>query len=131
MTKLFRTLVVSALILLVVAALLPFSDPAPVKISLNQPLPVWAIGTMAIFPVALALLVAAWGLFTFKRWGRWLGLLAALAGVAIAFFVTGSPMATGLSSAAVVLLVLSALAWFIGLAVSYHPSVLAKFRHVL
>lgn len=131
MIKLFRTLVIAALVLLVIAACLPLNEPAPITISLNQPPPVWVLAAMAMFPLAVVILVAAGGLLACKRWGRWLGLLAVLASIVVAFFLRGSPLATGLSVAAVVLLVLSTLVWFAGLAASYHPVVVNRFRHGL
>src|SRR5699024_1262285 len=97
MVKLFRILVIVALALLVVAACLPFSDPAPITISFNELPPLWAIASMAILPVGVALLVAAGGLLAFKRWGRWLGFVVAVASLVIAFLASGSPLAIGLS----------------------------------
>jgi hypothetical protein len=129
MVKLFRILIIGALVLLLVAAVIPLGRPVQVTVSLNQALPLWLVASIAMLPIGLATLVASGGLFFFKQWGRWLGLMVVASGAVVAFFVTGSPTSSALSSVAVALVVLSALFWVVGLLASCHPAVLAKFRH--
>ena len=127
MVAFFRTLVVTAIVLLLAAAVLPLDHPVHFKISLDQTLPLWLVASGAILLIVLVALVASGGLFFFKPWGRWLGLLVAIAGAMVA--LTGSATFTSLSSAAATLLVFSASLWVIGLFVSYHPAVSVKFQH--
>ena len=128
MVKIFRILIIAALTLLLVAAVIPLGHPIQVTVSLNQALPLWLVASIAMLPIGLATLAASGGLFFFKQWGRWLGLLVVASGALVAFLVAGSPVSSVLSSVALALTVLSALFWVVGLLASCHPVVLAKFR---
>ena len=129
MIRLFRTLIVVALALVLVAIVLPLGRPVHVTVSLSQALPAWLVASIALLPICLALLVASGGLFFFRQWGRWLGILVVASGTVAAFLIAGSPTSMALSSVAVALVVLAALLWVVGLLASCHPVVSAKFRH--
>ena len=130
MTKLFRTLVVFAVAALVAWGLLPPSQPYPIHLTLNGPVPVmFLLGPGTLF-VGLCIVVAAIALLCFRKWGLWLGAATLL----VALLVYGLLSTVGFNAiqtvAARALLALSALAWLGCLLLSRHPSVAARFEHV-
>jgi hypothetical protein len=125
----FRTLIVFAIVALGVAAVLPLQHTVHAHVSLSAPPPAVLFFAPAVFLVGAAMLVAALALLLFRRWARWLGALALLAGVAISWFAFSLGVVSALVAPAQVLLVLSALAWLGCLLVSHHPSVAVRFRH--
>jgi hypothetical protein len=129
MVVLFRTLIVLAIASLLVGTLLPFDRPFQIDVDLNQPPPVLLVLSGAFLLIALAALVASGALLLFRAWGRWLFALVGLGGLVVAWLVAGSPIAEFLSLWTNALFALSALAWLIVLAISYHPTVSTRFRH--
>lgn len=129
MVVLFRTLTIMAIAFLLVGAVLPFDRPLQIDVDLNQPPPAWLALSSAFLLIALAALVASGALLLFRPWGRWVIALASLGGLVVAWLMVGSPIAESLSLWTNVLFALSALAWLIVLAISYHPTVSARFRH--
>jgi len=129
MVRAFRTLVVFSIVALGVALVLPLQHTVPIRISLSAPPPAIFFLAPAMLLVGIALLVAALALLMFRRWGRWLGALALLGGLAVSWFASAQGTAFALAPAARVLLVLSALAWLGCLLASHHPKVAARFQH--
>jgi hypothetical protein len=130
MIILFRFLIVTAVVSLLVGAFLPLDRPFLISVDLNQPPPAWLTLFGAFLIIALVAIVASGALLLFRGWGRWLGALAGLGGLAIAWLVAGSPIAESLSFLAAAFLALSLLAFLTGLAISYHPTVAPRFGHV-
>jgi hypothetical protein len=131
MTTLFRTVLLVATALLVVAVFVPFEHPLRVDVQLNQPAPAWIIFSGGLILVVLAAAVACVGLFLFRRWARWFGMVTAVAAAIDAWLLSGSPLAASLGGLTVTLLSLSGLVWVSALALSFQPSLSGKFRHGL
>jgi len=77
----------------------------------------------------VAVLVAAFALLLFRRWGQWLGAFAFLAGITAYSSVFAIGLGTILATTAQALMALSAVSWLACLLLSYHPTVAARFRH--
>lgn len=129
MIILFRILILVAIASLLAAACLPFDRPFQISVDLNQPPPAWLALSGAFVIAVLGAVVASGALFLFRGWGRWLGALACVAGLVIAWLAAGSPIARSVSTLATTLLVLSAFTWLTVLVLSCHPSVMVRFRH--
>lgn len=125
----FRTLIVFSIVALGIALVLPLQHTAPIRISLSAPPPPVLFLAPAMLLVGIAMLVAAVALLMFRRWGRWLGALVFLGGLAVSWFASTQGAGFALAVSAQVLLVLSALAWLGCLLASHHPKVAARFQH--
>jgi hypothetical protein len=94
--------------LLVMATLLPFDPPLHIDVQLDAlPPPSLAISG-AMLLTALLTLVAAIGLFRFRRWGRQLGSVALGIGVVLAWAAAQSPLSESLSVPSFLCLALAA-----------------------
>lgn len=132
MIKLFRTLVVLAVVALVAWGLIPPAQPYPVHLNLNLYGPgpvVFLLGPCALV-VGVALAVAAVALLFFRKWGQWLGVITLLLALVVYALLSTVGFNAIQTVPAKVLLACSALAWLGCLLLSRHPSVAARFRHV-
>jgi hypothetical protein len=129
MVRVFRTLIVFSIVALGVALVLPLQHTVSIRVSLSAPPPAVLFLAPAMLLVGIATLVAAVALLMFRRWGRWLGALALLGGLAVSWFASARVAGFALAVSAQVLLVLSALAWLGCLLASHHPKVAARFQH--
>jgi len=128
MVQVFRILVVLSIVALCAALLLPLQHAVQIHVDLNAPPAMVFLAPVALL-VSVVTLVAAVALLLFRRWGRWLGAVALVGGIALAGFALVQGAGAILAAAAQVLLVLSGLAWLGCLLVSRHPSVAARFEH--
>jgi len=129
MVLVFRILVMFAVAALGGAVFLPFAHPVPVHVNLSEPAPSFLWLGPALLVVAVAVLVAAFALLLFRRWGQWLGAFAFLAGITAYSSVFAIGLGTILATTAQALMALSAVSWLACLLLSYHPTVAARFRH--
>ena len=121
-------LVVLSVLALGAALVLPLQHAVQIHVNLNAPPAIIFLAPVAL-SVGVAMLAAAVALLMFRRWGRWLGVLALVGGVALGGFAFVQGANTILAAAAQALLALSGLAWLGCLLVSRHPSVAARFQH--
>jgi len=128
MIRVFLTLIVFSIVALGIALVLPLQHTVPIRISLSAPPPAVLFLAPAMLLVGIAMLVAAVALLMFRRWGRWLGALALLGGLAVSWLASAQGAGFALAASAQVLLVLSALAWLGCLLASHHPKVAARFQ---
>lgn len=129
MISVFRTLIVLSIVTLGVALVLPLQHTVPIHIRLSAPPPAMLFLAPAMLLVGIVTLVAAVALLMFRRWGRWLGALALLGGLAVSWFASVQGTGFTLAASARELLVLSALTWLGCLLASHHPKIAARFQH--
>ena len=128
MVQVFRILVILSVVALGAALVLPLQHAVQIRVDLSAPPAMVFVAPVALL-LGVAMLVAAVALLLFRRWGRWLGAVALVVGVALAGLALVQGAGTILATAAQVLLVLSGLAWLGCLLVSRHPSVAVRFQH--
>jgi uncharacterized membrane protein (DUF441 family) len=129
MVNLFRLSVTVALVSLLVGLVLPFDRPMQISVDLNKAPPPWLLLSAAFLAVALLSAVASGALLFFRLWGRWLGAIALVGGVFVAWLASGSVLTASMSSLAISLFGLSASAFAVGFGLSWHPIVAPRFRH--
>jgi hypothetical protein len=129
MVNLFRLSIAVAIVALLVGVVLPFDRPLQINVDLNGAPPTWLLQSAAFLAVVVFSAVASGALLFFRHWGRWLGAIAVVGGILVAWFAFGSAIAASLSSLATSLFALSALALAFGIGLSWHPIVAPRFRH--
>jgi hypothetical protein len=128
MSLIFRSLIVLAMCLRVVATLVPFDPPLHIHVQLDAPPPPWLALSGAMLLNALLTLVAAMGFFRFRRWGRQLGSVALGIDVSLACAAAQSPLSESLTAPSLLCHALAALAWLVALALSYLPALSGRFQ---
>lgn len=128
MVNILRFLIVSASILVLAAAALPFNRPLEVDLPLGSAPPAWVLGFLCALVATVAAIPAFIELLRLRRWGRFIGALVAGAAVLGALVTFGSPIAAAAGPLITEMLGVGIVAWCSGVALAFHPALAAKFQ---
>ena len=128
MVTTLRVAVVLSIAALLIGTLLPFERPLQIDLPLDGPPPIWLPALLGFVVMVLVAVAAAVGLFRFRRWGRVLAVVVALAGLLAFSLLARSPLAGVVNDLAPPLLAFAALAWLVAVGFAFHPALSSRFR---